>query len=177
MNFPDCAWYMFGTKGLKRGNKDVTYLSDQLIGLFIPGGRRPEAFKIDSSQFENNYREYNYLLNWISPPGTEILNACEEGEQYFHLRLPVIDVRRHVHQLLRDLSIVTMNDRSFAESTVELFEAEEMKILSENKNKDSIIILIFFSSVQCIKFYLKLLFQDIFCRLVFTITGSKSIQI
>lgn len=161
MKIGDCEWYIFGTKGLRRGSTEIKYLSDQLIGLFLPGGMRKEASNLDSISAEEKLNGYNFFINCISPGGADILRACEYKSELFHLCLPVPDVEGYVDHLLNNVTRVNISSPSHSDP----FNFKGNNIFAEkNRHYDSVIILIFFSSQPCVKLYLKLLFKDIFHR-------------
>lgn len=143
---------MIGTKGLKRGDVEVTYFSDQVIGLFLPGGKneKKEEGAFDASSIPS----YNFFINSISPLGCDIVGVCDGNISSPYLKWSTYDIKWHVDNLLKNV----------ANDYVESSDVTASKLLSPYRNNDSLIILIFFSSLPSINIYLKLMFRDVFYR-------------
>lgn len=165
MNISDSIWYVIGTKGLRHGNTEVKHLSEQLIGLFLPGGRREDDPNLDSTSAQEKFNAYNYFINWISPSINDIYRAIGVKPRLPYLHLPFTDVKGYVDQLLNDVNYVNISSPSLEECTDDPLRLKEKNMFPErNRRQDSVIILVFFPCMTCIKQYLNILFKDIFHR-------------
>lgn len=135
---------MIGTKGLKHGDVEVTFFSDELIGLFLPGAK-PEEADIQTSG-------YNFIVNSMSPLGCDIIRLCDDLDLF-------ISIKGHVDKLLGNYNY---NRSMLFKNNIN--QASIIDPISVKEEKDNLIILIFFSSLPSIKTYLRLLFNDVFFR-------------